>query len=865
MAGNDVRIRLSPEGIAEVTAALRKVEREAKRTNKSAETGLAGIRKQVGQIRGAVAGIGLSAASIGLAGLGRNALTFADQIGEVSERVGVTTENLSALAVAARFVGIELPTLQNTFSRLPQVLDELQRGTGSSVAAFQALQLTAEDFTGLSVAQSLELIAERMAALPQSTRKVQLAVDLFGKSGAALIPLLDKLGTEGFGGLRANAAGLGVLVSQEFADAAGATNDAVDLMILQLQGLSNQFLTGFLPSVLTAFNDFQDTVKKDGQEPVREFGEDLGRLFRIAAAVFSGLVDLVVDFGTVFINNIKTPFQVLTEAIENGPAAAMELLKQRGTALGGEFVTLFSNIKNNAAAVADAITTPADAPPQPNRPGAGGPIPKTPAELAAEARKQEAGRLAAVRSGLADEASIRDAAAARQAQSDRRAYDLGLISLQQYIERRRQAVRAGLEGEVAALRAELSAVESGTGDDAVKRAADVASLRAQITVREIQAAQELDALDAERIDRERAAATERLQVQQQLAEAEGRKADAARIALELQSEALRQQLTTAGATRAEVDALVSRFQQASETRTNFEATLAQAESAFASLDAARTRIEQDVQLGITTQLGGQQRILQIEQARLPVLRTIAEAALQAARATGDPAAIEQAEQLALRVREIGVSVELASNSFARFRDQAEQASVNALTDFLDNGILQAKNLKDAFRQLALSVINDLKRIAAQALATTIVRGLSAAFGGGVGGGGGGGGGGGAGGFARGGLLRGAGTGTSDSNLAWLSDGEYVVRAASVRRPGMLKLLESINAGDAPGFARGGLVDIMPRFAEGGLAEAGTTGSFRGRLEIGLADGLEPRSTPISDALIIDVIRRNPRRVGAILR
>lgn len=59
-------------------------------------------------------------------------------------------------------------------------------------------------------------------------------------------------------------------------------------------------------------------------------------------------------------------------------------------------------------------------------------------------------------------------------------------------------------------------------------------------------------------------------------------------------------------------------------------------------------------------------------------------------------------------------------------------------------------------------------------------------------------------FASGGFVRGPGTGTSDSILARLSNGEFVMRAAAVRRYG-LGLLEGLNDLRLPGFALGGLV------------------------------------------------------------
>lgn len=60
-------------------------------------------------------------------------------------------------------------------------------------------------------------------------------------------------------------------------------------------------------------------------------------------------------------------------------------------------------------------------------------------------------------------------------------------------------------------------------------------------------------------------------------------------------------------------------------------------------------------------------------------------------------------------------------------------------------------------------------------------------------------------FATGGQVRGPGSGTSDSILARLSNGEYVLRAAAVRQYGTA-LLDKMNGLQLPRFAEGGLVE-----------------------------------------------------------
>ncbi|MFD7046399.1 hypothetical protein, partial [Rhodococcus jostii] len=73
-----------------------------------------------------------------------------------------------------------------------------------------------------------------------------------------------------------------------------------------------------------------------------------------------------------------------------------------------------------------------------------------------------------------------------------------------------------------------------------------------------------------------------------------------------------------------------------------------------------------------------------------------------------------------------------------------------------------------------------------------------------------------GGLAAGGPVRGPGTGTSDSILSWLSDGEFVTPAAAVT-PETLPLLEAIRSGWVP--PAGMLHDMLPGFAGGGVVSA----------------------------------------------
>lgn len=73
--------------------------------------------------------------------------------------------------------------------------------------------------------------------------------------------------------------------------------------------------------------------------------------------------------------------------------------------------------------------------------------------------------------------------------------------------------------------------------------------------------------------------------------------------------------------------------------------------------------------------------------------------------------------------------------------------------------------------------------------------------------------------ANGGYISGPGTGTSDSIRAWLSNGEYVIRASSVQKYGTA-FMNAINAGNVPKFASGGQVGSSAPSMMGGVVELG---------------------------------------------
>jgi hypothetical protein len=133
--------------------------------------------------------------------------------------------------------------------------------------------------------------------------------------------------------------------------------------------------------------------------------------------------------------------------------------------------------------------------------------------------------------------------------------------------------------------------------------------------------------------------------------------------------------------------------------------------------------------------------------------------------------------------------------------QVAADGLDRITNSLVDVITGTKSVKEAFAEMALSIIADIARIQTRAFVANIISAMfpgSADVGGklstilsklpGKKGGG---------------LFSGRGTGTSDSNLVRISDGEYVVKERATRK--YKQLLDLLNAEKLPAFRNGGVV------------------------------------------------------------
>lgn len=226
-------------------------------------------------VRDGITGIGTAAAGIrtqlsllfsGLAVAGfigqiKQSVDAMDAANKSAQKIGTSVENFSALSYAAGLADVPVEDLEKSLVKLSRALDQAKAGTGPAAEAFQRLKIDPKQFKDPS--DALLVIADRFAAMPDGVNKTALALALFGKEGARMIPFLNA-GRAGIAELTAEAQKLGVVFSTEAAAAAEQFNDNMERLKKSANGLGVSMAKEILPGLASITDAMAQATKDSG-------------------------------------------------------------------------------------------------------------------------------------------------------------------------------------------------------------------------------------------------------------------------------------------------------------------------------------------------------------------------------------------------------------------------------------------------------------------------------------------------------------------------------------------------------------------------------------------------------------------------
>ncbi len=247
---------------------------------KQAQGTLAGLSNSLkGLAVGAAAGAAGALAGLSLA-IGRS-LGRMDDLGKAAQKIGIPVDELSKLEYAAKLADVSLESLTTTLARFSRSLAEIGAGGENDAgAALRAIGVSATDAQGQlrPTAAIIEDVAEQFSTMRDGANKTAIAIALFGRSGAEMIPLLNG-GREAIRGAGEELQRFGGVVTPEAAKQAETFNDNLTRLQTAFDGLLREALMPILPKLVELTESLIELIKTGS--PLRQYIQDVASWFEV--------------------------------------------------------------------------------------------------------------------------------------------------------------------------------------------------------------------------------------------------------------------------------------------------------------------------------------------------------------------------------------------------------------------------------------------------------------------------------------------------------------------------------------------------------------------------------------------------------
>ncbi len=245
--------------------------------------GVQGKAKNLGM---AVKGVGLAfkamfaAAAIGgITAFVKSSIDAADALGKLEVRTGIAAAKLQSYVNAGKLADVSQKQLATGLKTLARTQLEAADGVATYADAYNKLGVNVKNSDG-TIKQSDQLlgeIADTFATLPDGPEKTAIALDIFGKSGADMITMLN--------GGKASLEEFNYQLSDRFAQNAEYYNDQVTKLGFKFEGFRMQLADALLPALSAITEVFADLFAS---------GQDFTPLFKIIETGVRGVASVIL-------------------------------------------------------------------------------------------------------------------------------------------------------------------------------------------------------------------------------------------------------------------------------------------------------------------------------------------------------------------------------------------------------------------------------------------------------------------------------------------------------------------------------------------------------------------------------------------
>jgi hypothetical protein len=215
----------------------------------------------------------LAAAGTAILALTKKTAEYGEELTRVSGKTQTSVEALGSLHYAANLSAVGTASLDNGLKFLAKNMGAAADGVKVAKEAFAKLGIDVETLKGKKPDEVMLLVADGLKAIEDPAQRVRVAMQLFGRAGADLLPLLLQ-GAGGITALMEEGKTLGAVMSEEDVKAAKDTEESIKRLDKVVSGLTHQLGTSFLP-VLKDLADALLWIVQKGIKPLIEWFKGL--------------------------------------------------------------------------------------------------------------------------------------------------------------------------------------------------------------------------------------------------------------------------------------------------------------------------------------------------------------------------------------------------------------------------------------------------------------------------------------------------------------------------------------------------------------------------------------------------------------
>lgn len=208
-----------------------------------------------------------------------------DELAKSAERLGVSTQSLAGLRLAADDNRVAHEQLEQAMTKLQLRVELAAQGNAVAAKSFTDLGLSVDELRRLSADQQMAKFADGIATLGSHSAKTAAAVGVLGESGSKLNGILA-LGSDGMAKAAQDAKDLGLAVSTVDAAKVEEAEGAWRRIGQTIEGIFNRIAVALAPFVTALANAFTDASKE-----AKGFGDSIKTAVDGAIAVVGFFAD----------------------------------------------------------------------------------------------------------------------------------------------------------------------------------------------------------------------------------------------------------------------------------------------------------------------------------------------------------------------------------------------------------------------------------------------------------------------------------------------------------------------------------------------------------------------------------------------